>query len=143
MKKKNIILIVIVILFTISVNAQSLIVEITGIRNRTGNICFAVFVDEAGFDKEQAYYEKNYSKSNIKNGKLTLRLKLKPGVYGISILDDENKDGEMRYNLIGVPKEGFGFSNYYHTGFKKPKFENFSFRISDKDKKVVVKMKYM
>ena len=73
---------------------------------------------------------------------MIIKLKLKPGVYGISVLDDENKDGEMKYNWFGIPKEGYGFSNFYHTGITKPNFKDFDFIVGEKDKIVQVKMKY-
>jgi uncharacterized protein (DUF2141 family) len=32
------------------------------------------------------------------------------GKYAIRIMHDENGNGDMDYNWIGIPKEGFGFS---------------------------------
>ena len=59
-------------------------------------------------------------------------------------MDDENFNGKMDYNFIGIPKEGFGFSNYYHSGLTKPKLKSFAFEvIENKNTKVEVKMKYM
>ena len=50
----------------------------------------------------------------------------------------------MDYNFLGIPKEGFGFSNYYHTGLTKPKLNSFAFEVlENKNTKVEVKMKYM
>ena len=143
MKNKKIISVFIFILFSVLINAQILTVEISNIRNTKGNICFAVFSDKSGFQKEKPYINKSYSKSNVKNGKLIVQINIKPGIYGISILDDENKNGKMEYNRIRIPKEGFGFSNYYHKGLMKPKFKDFEFEIKDKDISVKVKMKYI
>ncbi len=58
------------------------------------------------------------------------------------LLDDENADGEMEYSWIGLPREGYGFSNYYHTGLIKPSFYDFDFILGKKNKFVQVKMKY-
>ena len=141
--KRNISLFLIALLFiTLSINAQILTVEITNIRNNKGNIVLAIFIDNISFDLEKPFIGKTYSKTDLINGKLRVKIKLKPGVYGISVLDDENKDGEMRYNWLGIPKEGCGFSNYYHRGIKKPNFQDFDFIIGGKDEIVQVKMKY-
>jgi uncharacterized protein (DUF2141 family) len=58
-----------------------------------------------------------------------VKIQLESGIYGASLLDDENDNGKMDYNLLGIPKEGFGFSNYYHTGFSKPKMQAFQFEV--------------
>jgi uncharacterized protein (DUF2141 family) len=44
----------------------------------------------------------------------------------------------MEYNMVGMPKEGFGFSNYYHTGFTKPDFKQFLVNINTKEKDPIV-----
>lgn len=67
---------------------------------------------------------------------------IKPGIYGIAILDDENKNEKMDYGLI-LPKEGFGFSDYYHTGMKRPKFDSFDFVLKNEIKSVEIKVRYL
>ena len=73
---------------------------------------------------------------------MKIKLKLKPGVYGITILDDENNNGKPEYNFIGLPKEGYGFSNFFLRGINRPQFNDFDFVVGKNDKKVYVKMKY-
>src|ERR1700691_5012647 len=34
-----------------------------------------------------------------------------PGYYGATIFHDEDSDGKFKLNALGIPKEGFGFSN--------------------------------
>jgi uncharacterized protein (DUF2141 family) len=52
--------------------------------------------------------------------------------------------GLMEYNFIGIPKEGFGFSDYYHSGLTKPKFDAFKFTLEkEKKKKITIKVRYM
>ena len=80
----------------------------------------------------------------MKNGTLKVKLDLEFGEYGLSLLDDENNNTKMDYNFIGLPKEGFGFSNYYHTGFTKPHFNTFKFKhLKNNLAKVVIKVRYM
>ena len=140
--KRNIFLAAFFLIITLSISAQTLTVEITNIRNNKGNIALAIFIDNTSFDLEKPFIEKTYSKTNLINGKLRVKIKLKHGVYGISVLDDENSDGEMKYSWIGIPKEGYGFSNFYHKGITKPNFEDFDFIVRKEDKIVQVKMKY-
>ena len=141
MHKRNIILVVILFI-TLSISDQTLTVEIINIRNTKGNILLAIFIDSTSYALEKPFLKKTYSKANLINGKLIAKINLKSGVYGVTILDDENTDGKMKYNWFGLPKEGFGFSNFYHTGTCKPDFQNFDFIVGEKDKTVQVRMKY-
>ena len=82
-------------------------------------------------------------KENIKNGTFEGQLSLPEGVYGLVFLDDENGDGEMTNNLLGLPKEGFGFSNFFLSGFKKPKFSEFSFTHTENSEIIEVRLRYL
>jgi uncharacterized protein (DUF2141 family) len=106
-------------------------VEITikKIKNTNGTIRIGFFKDNASFDKETAFKSVPATKESLSNGVLKVKTQLEPGIYGASLLDDENNNGKMDYNFIGIPKEGFGFSNYYHSGFTKPKFQAFQFEV--------------
>ena len=119
-------------------------VTIKDIKTSNGQILIGIYKDDVSFDKEIAYKKVQAFKTKISNGTLVVEVKLEPGKYGISLMDDENFNGKMDYNFIGIPKEGFGFSNYYHTGLTKPKLKSFLFEvIENKNTKVEVKMKYM
>lgn len=47
---------------------------------------------------------------------------LKPGKYALAVYHDENDNGKNDTNLIGIPKEPFGFSNDAQANFGPPKF---------------------
>jgi len=49
----------------------------------------------------------------------------------------------MDYNMVGIPKEGFGFSNYYLSGFSKPKLKDFTFTVENGSVQVSCKMRYI
>ena len=119
-------------------------VIITGIRNNRGQIVIGVFKDEDSFRKEEAFISKTFQKKGIVNGEMKVSFNLEPGVWGLSLLDDENSSGLMEYTFIGIPKEGFGFSDYYHAGLTKPKLEAFKFRLENGQKKnISIKIRYM
>lgn len=119
------------LLFFISISAfsQTLIVEISGIRNREGLIRLAFFESEAGFRAEKPAFERMLSKASVQNGNLVVSLdSIPPGTNGIALLDDENNNGKLDYRLI-LPKEGVGFSNYVHHGIRRPVLSDFSFLV--------------
>ena len=141
--KKFLILIILFVSVLQFISAQILDVHISNIRNTKGQLCIAIFTDEAGFKVEKTYWETKCPKILVVNGNFELKIPLKPGKYGVSVLDDKNCNGKMEYNLFGIPREGFGFSNYYHKGLFKPVFDDFSFNVEKDEIKILsVKMKY-
>lgn len=127
----------------LALSSQTLNVHISGIRSTQGNIRLAFYTTAESFDDEKALLTKTVSKAEMKNGTISVTYNgLKPGVYGIAILDDENTNQKMDYGLV-LPKEGFGFSDYYHTGMSRPKFESFKFILKAEDKSVNIKLRYM
>lgn len=143
-KSKNRQVFLILLLFVSqTVCAQILEVHIKNIRGVKGQLCVAVFANEAGFKSEKTIWVTKCPKKIIVNGSFDLAIPVEPGQYGLSVLDDENMSGKMEYNLPGIPREGFGFSNYYHRRFCKPTFDNFSFIIEKNETKIItVTMKY-
>ncbi|MBA3683061.1 MAG: DUF2141 domain-containing protein [Bacteroidetes bacterium] len=122
---------------------QTLKINISGIRNSSGTIRLAFYNTSESFDKEKPMLIKIEPKTKVATGALSISYTgLKPGVYGIAILDDENSNQKMDYGLI-LPKEGFGFSDYYHTGMSRPKFESFDFIFKNENKTIEIKLRYL
>jgi len=131
-------------MYTPILDAQNVEITITGIRSDMGQIAIGVFKDNETFQKEDAFLDKQFVKKDISEGKMMVKFSLDPGIYGLSLLDDENSNGKMEYNFFGIPKEGFGFSDYYHTGITKPKFDAFKFSIDkDQTKRITIRIRYM
>ena len=143
MKYRGNILFFVFLLITSSVNAQTLTIEIANIRNNKGQMVVGIFKNNDSFKIEKAFLEVKYIKSDLKDSSMTVHLKLEPGIYGISMFDDEDNNGEMKYNFIGIPKEGFGFSDFSDRCLRKPKFKDFDFIMDKKDKVIKVKMCYL
>lgn len=143
--KKYIKIIVLVIFCFNALNlfSQTLEINIKNIKQSNGQLCIAFFATEQDFKSEKVYHLINYDKSKIKGSELHLTIPFKKGTYGISVLDDKNNNLQMDYNYIGIPREGFGFSNYMQTGVHRPVFSDFVFRIEGEKTKVVnIEMKY-
>lgn len=118
--------------------------EIKNLRNSDGSIIVSVYKDAKSFDDGFPEFHQTLSKKeNIENGTFRAQISLRPGVYGLVFLDDENGDGAMNNNLLGIPKEGFGFSNFYLSGFKKPKFTEFSFKLTENMETMQVRLRYL
>ncbi len=126
----------------ISANDDNVKVVIEGVRSEKGKIVLAVFKDQEGFKTRTPVKRIVLKKSELGGNKITLSLD--KGIYAISVLDDENNNNKMDYNFFGMPKEGFGFSDYYHKGLSKPHFDEFKFEIVDGlVKRIDIRLRYM
>lgn len=55
---------------------------------------------------------------------------IKDGQYAIRYFHDENSNAELDTNWIGIPKEGYGFSNDAYGNFGPKDFEEWLFEVS-------------
>jgi uncharacterized protein (DUF2141 family) len=113
------------------------------IRNNKGSLRLGIFKTQEEFESEQPFKRISIPKTELNNNSLTALINLPDGTYGISVLDDENNNAKMDYNMVRMPKEGFGFSNYYHTGFSKPKLNQFVFTVIKGSIQIHCKMRYI
>jgi len=58
-------------------------------------------------------------------------LNIPAGTYAISVIQDENLDGKLTKNFLGIPKEPYGFSKNKYGMFGPPAFENVSFEVEN------------
>jgi uncharacterized protein (DUF2141 family) len=102
-------------------------VHATGFRNAKGLADAAVFNSPQGWP--EGGNELTHDASPIVHGQSTVSLKVPPGRYGVVVLHDENSNYKMDRDLLGIPKEGFGFSNNPNVLLKAPPFERASFHV--------------
>jgi uncharacterized protein (DUF2141 family) len=54
-----------------------------------------------------------------------------PGTYALAIMHDANSNDKMDTNFIGIPKEGYTFSNNAFGRLGPPSFDDASFKVVD------------
>ena len=62
------------------------------------------------------------------------------GWYGISLYHDENNNGKMDKNMMGIPKEAYGFSNNAKGFFGKPDYKDVKFELNSSEKQIDIKL---
>lgn len=109
--------------FSASAFAQhKLTIEINNLRNSKGKIVLEL---SDGKNKKINGYIKE-----IKNKKCVIVINnLKPGKYAFRYFHDENGDTELGTNWLGIPNEGYGFSNNATGTFGPPDFEDTVFDV--------------
>lgn len=112
----------------------SLQVEITGLKNNIGVVLLQLF-DENEKIVTQA-------KGEIKDLKSLIIINdLRPGRYGFRYFHDENMSKKLETNMLGIPKEGYGFSNDAVGPFGPKPFREWLFELNQ-NKILSVKTRY-
>jgi len=101
---------------------------ITNLRNDKGFVLISLFKEGVGFpDQADKAFRKD--KVAIYNKMAVIIFpELPPGNYAIAILHDENDDKKMNKNVVGLPREGYGFSNNVMAPFGPPSYRRASFK---------------
>ena len=99
----------------------TLTIEITNIKDPVGNILIGLFDNETDFLKKTVQ-----SKVVAASGPNVIVVfeGIPSGDYGVSVVHDKNKNGEMDMSWLGIPKEGFGFGNNARGTFGPPSFKD-------------------
>ena len=104
-------------------------IEFTQIRSRSGLIRISVYTDENQYPYHPARTYELW-KDSLKNGTLRTEISdLTPGRYALCFLDDENNSGALENNLLGIPREGFGFANNVKPLIRRPDYDRLLFQL--------------
>ena len=102
--------------------AADITITVKGVRNAKGQIAALAFVDGKGFPDRVAA-AKAQALVPARAGDVTLVLKNVPeGKVALTILHDEDRDGKLKRNLIGIPSEGVGMTGK-PLGNRAPRFD--------------------
>ena len=63
------------------------------------------------------------------------------GTYALTIYHDEDSNGELNRSWLGMPQEGYAFSNNYHNVLKPASFEDAAFEFSGSNL-LIISMNY-
>jgi uncharacterized protein (DUF2141 family) len=118
-------------------------VKFVGLKNAQGKICMNLFSGPSGFPRGDGSNLAGKKCVSAGNGATVSFSNLKPGTYAVSALHDMNSDGKMNQNFLGIPKEGFGFSNNPQVRMKAPSFGEAQFKVSGGANTVQIQMRYL
>ena len=139
--KKTLILSGFILISSFTQNSCDLTVNVTELRNNKGHFSVSIWDKSKGFPNDGFMKEILYKE--LKSPSFSFTLKGLPyGDYALASLHDENEDGEMEYNWLGMPKEGFGFSKNYKVVMRAPKWEESVITLNSPKKEIEMKMQY-
>jgi uncharacterized protein (DUF2141 family) len=103
-------------------------VKILNIRNSTGTVDCALFDSPVGFPIEVLRSATNVMLIKVRNTQARCDFEDIPsGTYALVVIHDENGNGKLDTNWLGIPTEGYGFSNDARALLGAPSFSAASF----------------
>ena len=117
-------------------------IHLSNIRNAEGYIYIFIYTYKNQYPYEPYKYYK-VAKNKINNGHLTARISNLniSGSCAISLIDDENSNEDLD-RWLGLPTEGYGFSNNVTPLFSLPDYEDLIINLSTK-KTLNIKVQYL
>ena len=130
------------VFFHLTLSAQTAIlnIKITNIQPLSGKVMVALFNSkETYFNIDQMYAGREIpADSSI----VTCVFQDIPnGTYAITIYHDADENGEMNRSWIGMPKEGYAFSNNFTSAIRPASFNDAAFLLQG-DTTLEIKMNY-
>jgi uncharacterized protein (DUF2141 family) len=119
-----------------------LMVSVSGMRSDKGNITITIYPDDASHFLDGAY------KLARQMVPVTLPVTTAcfvlpvPGAYAVALFHDENDDHHLNTNALGIPTEGYGFSNDPTLYFGPPGLDKVRFALHPGDNPIAIRMKY-
>ena len=123
------------------VSATTLTVVISDIRSDIGVLNIAVYDNKNDWLGSSTVQKRSLQVlENGVGGVVTTSFEVEPGEYAISVHHDDNDNGKMDTNFIGIPKEPTGLSNGAVPKFGPPKYKDAAFRVDGKDLEMPIKL---
>jgi uncharacterized protein (DUF2141 family) len=118
-------------------------VTILNIRNSTGTVACALFESPDGFPIEYLRSATNVMVIKIRKAQARCDFEdIPPGTYAMAVIHDENMNGKLDTNWLGVPTEGYGFSNNAKGVLGSPLFSDASFTYDGRNVDLTMSLQY-
>ena len=100
-------------------------IHVDGLRNSKGNLGSVIFKSSDGWPEDLSKAFRTGPTPIPPGARQTTAVwqDLPPGDYAVAAIHDENSNARLDRNIIGIPREGFGFANNPHVGLTAPAFK--------------------
>lgn len=95
---------------------------VQGLPNSRGVVRCALFASAKGFPDQPKLAIRGVTAPVAHNKAVCTFAGLKPGVYALSFFHDENRNGKLDTNWLGMPEEPYGASNNPEPRLGPPEF---------------------
>ena len=105
-------------------------VKFVGMRNDKGKISCALYSSAEGFPKKGEKAVAHVVAPISEREAVCEFPGIAPGTYAVSVFHDENSNGKLDTNFLGIPREGVGASNDARGHMGPPKFDAAAFQFA-------------
>ena len=124
---------------TAGAQAAELTVVLQDVRAQTGLIKVALVDSQAGWDGKAAPVQATGAPPSGEQATFVFK-DLKPGTYAVLITHDENGNGQLDTNMMGMPVVGYGFSNNPRV-MRKPTWDETRFEVGAENLAINVELR--
>jgi len=118
-------------------------VKILNIKNSTGTVACALFESPKGFPNEYLRSATNVMVIKIRKSQARCDFEdILPGTYAMAVIHDEDMNGKLDANWLGIPTEGYGFSNDATGVLGPPSFSAASFKYDGQNVDLTMSLHY-
>jgi len=121
-------------------SAAELVITVDGIRSDRGDIRVSVYASAAEWPDKSA--SANDQTTKAQQGSVAFRYQLPPGIYAANGYHDENGNGKFDTSLLGLPEEGYIFSNNVKPFLSAPSFDSASFKLPSEGAAINMRVQY-
>ena len=111
---------------------NNITVTISGLHSSNGKVMAELFNSENGYPQDHTKAFRELIKVITNNTCTIVFSDIPKGTYAIACFHDENDNGKLDANFMGIPKEGVGASNNAKGFMGPPKFKDAKF-VVEKD----------
>ena len=105
------------------------VIRVSNVEATPGKLMLAVYDSPKTFMKDGKQILSRSIEIN-QTGTVTFSISLPKGVYAFAVFQDENLDGKLNKNFVGMPKEAYGFSN--SDSMMPPDFDQAKVKVSQR-----------
>jgi uncharacterized protein (DUF2141 family) len=118
-------------------------VKILNIRNRNGTVGCALFDSPEGFPRDYLLSAQNVMVIKVRYTQARCDFEaIPPGTYALAVIHDENSNGKLDTDWLGIPTEGYGFSNDAKAAVGTPSFSAASFSYDGQTLDMTISLHY-
>ncbi|MFN8829846.1 MAG: DUF2141 domain-containing protein [Labrys sp. (in: a-proteobacteria)] len=111
--------------------AVTLRVEVASFRNAKGTLNCRLFNDAASFPDGEGV---RTVRARIDGTQAAcVFVGLAPGAYAVAVVHDEDGNGRLDRNFVGIPSEGYGVSNNRTYAMASPKWDESRFTLAARE----------
>lgn len=116
-------------------------VEVVDLRSDRGEVLAGLYASADGWTSEGREIASCHTRIRHHRARCVFE-GVAPGTYAVALLHDEDDDGHMGRDALGIPQEGYGFSNDAAIGLGPPAYGDALFTHRSENTRLRVHARY-